>query len=100
MRILTIAAAAVLAAGAASAAVAADGRLSDSRFVKAGHCRGLASGDAAAKLDALIKVQKRGRSDHVVDQAWNARADAERLARKDAAAAQAAWASDCGGFGI
>ena len=98
MRILTIAAA-VLAAGSASAAMAADGRLSDSQFVKAGHCRGLAAGETAAKLDAILKVQKRGRSDHIIDQAWTARNDAERLARKDASAAQTAWTADCGVFG-
>lgn len=99
MRILTIVAA-VLAAGAASAVMAADGRLSDSQFVKAGHCRGLASGETAAKLDAIIKVQKRGRADHIVDRARTARADAERLARKDSTAAQAAWTADCGAFGV
>lgn len=99
MRILTIATA-VLAVGAASAAIADDARLSDSQFIKAGHCRGLTSGEAAAKLDTIIKVQKRGRSDHIVDQAWTARTDAERLARKDSTAAQAAWTADCGKFGV
>jgi len=73
-------------------------RLSDSQFVKAAHCRGLASGDDATSLDALIKAQKRGRSDHILDRAYNARADAERLARTDASAAQATLASDCGQF--
>lgn len=97
MRILTIAAAA-LAAAAAVPAVAADARLTDSQFVKAAHCRGLASGDDATSLDALIKAQKRGRSDHILDRAYNARADAERLARTDASAAQATLASDCGQF--
>lgn len=99
MRILTIAAA-VLAVGAASAAAADDARLSDSQFIKAGHCRGLATGETAAKLDTIIKVQKRGRSDHIVDQAWTARTDAERLARKDATAAKAAWTADCDKFGV
>lgn len=85
MRILTIAAA-VLTTAAASGALAAGARLSDSQFVKAAHCRGLASGAEAAKLDALLKVQKRGRSDHVVDRAYSVRADAERLVRKAAEA--------------
>lgn len=99
MRILVIAATVLSVGAASSAAFAADARLSDSQFVKAAHCRGLASGETAARFDALIKSQKRGRSDHIVDRAWNARTDAERLARTDAAAAQAALASDCANLG-
>ena len=99
MRILTIAAVALTATAATTAAFAADGRLTDNQFVKASHCRGLATGDAAAKFDALLKGQKRGRSDHVVDKADTARDDGARLARTDAAAAQAALAGDCARFG-
>jgi hypothetical protein len=100
MNILTLTAV-VLTAAAATAtapAFAADGRLTDGQFVRAAHCRGLASGDDAATLDALLKVQKRGRSDHIIDRAYNARTDAERLARGDASAAQATLSSDCGQF--
>ena len=97
MRILIIAA--VLAATAAtSTAFAAEGRLSDNQFIKAAHCRGLASGEAAAKFDALLKVQRRGRSDHVADMAGSARAAAARLARGDASAAQAELAGACAKF--
>lgn len=99
MRILTIAAVALTAAAATTTAFAADGRLTDSQFIKASHCRGLASGDAAAKFDALLKGQKRGRSDHVVDKADTARDDGARLARTAAAAAQAELAGDCARFG-
>ena len=87
------------AAAATTTAFAADGRLTDSQFIKASHCRGLASGDAAAKFDALLKGQKRGRSDHVVDKADTARDDGARLARTAAAAAQAELAGDCARFG-
>jgi len=99
MRILTIAAVALATATASTAAFATEARLSDSQFVKAARCRGLASGDLAAQLDAVIKVQKRGRADFVVDKAESARASGARLARTDAAAAQAALSSDCNQFG-
>lgn len=98
MKILTLTAVVLTAAAATAPAFAADGRLTDGQFVRAAHCRGLASGDDAATLDALLKVQKRGRSDHIIDRADNARTDAERLARGDASAAQATLASDCGQF--
>lgn len=99
MRILTIAAVVLTTAAATTTAFAAEGRLTDSQFIKASHCRGLATGDAAAKFDAVLKGQKRGRSDHVVDKADNARDDAARLARTDAAAAQAELTGACAQFG-
>ncbi|MBI5941796.1 MAG: hypothetical protein HY859_15375 [Caulobacterales bacterium] len=98
MRILTIAVVALTAAAATTAAFAAEGRLSDSQFIKASHCRGLAAGEAAAKFDALLKGQKRGRADHVVEKANIARGDGARLARTDAAAAEARLAGDCARF--
>jgi hypothetical protein len=98
MRILTISAAVMMAAAGAAPAFAADARLSDSQFVKAAHRRGLATGEAAATFDALLKAQKRGRSDHIIDRAHDARGDGERLARTDAAAAQAELAGACAKF--
>lgn len=97
MRILTIAA--VILTAATTTAFAAEGRLTDSQYIKASHCRGLASGDAAAKLDALLKTQKRGRSSHIIDKADSARGDGARLARTDAATAQAELARACARFG-
>lgn len=99
MRVLTIAAVALTAAAATTTAFAAEGRLTDSQYIKASHCRGLASGEAAAKFDALLKAQKRGRSDHIIDKAYSARDDGARLARTDAAAAQAELAGGCARFG-
>lgn len=99
MRILTIAVVALTAAAATTAAFAAEGRLSDSQFIKASHCRGLAAGEAAAKFDAVLKGQKRGRSDHIIDKANNARDDGARLARTDATAAQAELAASCAQLG-
>ena len=98
MRILTITAAAAVLVAASTTAFAAEARLSDSQFIKAAKCRAVATGDQAARLDTLIKTQKRGRSVHIVDEAFNARTDAERLARRDASAAQA-LAGDCDKIG-
>jgi hypothetical protein len=94
MRILTVTAAAAVLVAASTTAFAAEARLSDSQFIKAAKCRAVATGDQATRLDTLIKSQKRGRSVHIVDEAFNARTDAERLARRDASAAQA-LAGDC-----
>lgn len=99
MRILTIAAVALAAAAGSTAAFAADARLSDGQFIQLSRCRGLASGDTAAKFDAMIKAAKRGRADFIVDKAYGAQTDAARLARTDAAAAQAALAASCAQFG-
>jgi hypothetical protein len=96
MRILT--AAVILAAASAGTAYAADGRLSDSQFVKAAHCKGLSGGAEVPDLDALIKAQKRGRSDHVLERAGDARTDGARMARTDAAMAQTEFVSRCAGF--
>lgn len=79
-------------------AYAADGRLSDSQFVKAAHCKGLSGGAEVPDLDALIKAQKRGRSDHVLERAGDARTDGARMARKDAAMARTEFVSNCAGF--
>ncbi len=98
MRILTIAAAVLTTAAGSSAAFAAEARLSDSQFVKVAHCRGLSTGDRAATLDAILKVQKRSRADYILDKADNARSEGARLVRTDAQAAQAALA-DCDKFG-
>jgi 2-keto-4-pentenoate hydratase/2-oxohepta-3-ene-1,7-dioic acid hydratase in catechol pathway len=71
MRIIT---AAIIAATAvsgltATAAFAAEGRLSDSQFIKAARCAGLAAEADAEKFNALVKANKRGRADFVVDKA-------------------------------
>ena len=100
MRILAIAALALAAATGSATAFAADARLSDAQFVQLSRCRGLASGDFAEKLAVAMKAQKRGRADFVIERAWGAQTDAARLARTDAAAAQAALAADCDRFGV
>lgn len=99
MRILTIATAVLTAAAASTTAFAADARLTDGQFVKAAHCRGLATGVEAARFDTLLKGQKRGRSDHVVDKADSARDDGARLARTDAPAARAELTGACAKIG-
>lgn len=97
MRILTTVVILAALAGAGTA-FAADGRLSDNQFVKAAHCKGLSGGAEVPDLDALIKAQKRGRSDHVLERAGDARTDGARMARLDATAAQTEFASSCVGF--
>lgn len=101
MRIIT---AAVIAATAvsgltATAAFAAEGRLSDSQFIKAARCAGLASGaDAeAAKFNAPVKANKRGRADFVVDKAMAAKSDGARAARSTREGGQAGIAAELAG---
>jgi len=101
MRIIT---AAIIAATAvsgltATAAFAAEGRLSDSQFIKAARCAGLASGaDAeAAKFNALVKANKRGRADFVVDKAMAAKSDGARAARSTREGGQAGIAAELAG---
>lgn len=86
MRILTLTAAAVIAASAVAPAFAAD-RLSDSELVHASRCLGLAkatnlgASDATA-LQALVKAQKRGRDPLVQDRAEAAERNATSQAGK------------------
>lgn len=80
MRIITAAIIAATAMAATAPAAFAESRLSDTQFIKAARCAGL-SGDASSSFDALIKTNKRGRADFVVDKAMNARTDAARQLR-------------------
>jgi len=85
MRILTTAIVLAAAAAASSTAAFAADRLSDGQFIKASYCRGLIADDAAAaNLDALLKANKRGRMDFIVDRASSARDDGARHLRKAA----------------
>lgn len=98
MRIIT---AAVIAATAmsgltATAAFAAEGRLTDSQFIKAARCAGLA-GDDAGKFDALVKANKRGRADFVIDKAMTAKSDAARAARSAREGGKAEIAAELAG---
>jgi hypothetical protein len=101
MRIIT---AAIIAATAvsgltatATAAFAAEGRLSDSQFIKAARCAGLAAEADAAKFNALVKANKRGRADFVVDKAMTAKADAARAARSAREGGKAEIAAELAG---
>lgn len=75
-----------LALVAASPALAAP-RLTDSQFVQASRCRALAKapslgvGDVAA-FDALIKAQRQGRADYIIDKASDAVSTAGGQARR------------------
>ena len=67
----------------AGAAFAAD-RLSDTDYVHAARCIGLAeaSGVDTSALKSVLKAQSRGRMDFVVDRADTARRDAGRQIKK------------------
>lgn len=98
MRIIT---AAVIAATAmsgltATAAFAAEGRLTDSQFIKAARCAGLAGADAE-KFDAVVKANKRGRAGFVLDKAATARSDAARAARSAREGGKAEIAAELAG---
>jgi hypothetical protein len=98
MRIIT---AAIIAATAvsgltATAAFAAEARLSDSQFIKANRCAGLAGADAD-KFKAVIKANKRGRADFVLDKALNAKNDAARQARSAREGGKAEIAAELAG---
>lgn len=80
MRIIT---AAVILATAASASTAAfaQARLTDTQFIKAARCAGLA-GEDASRFEALVKANKRGRAEYIADKAMAAKNDAQREARQ------------------
>ncbi len=84
MKTLLIAAVAVSAlAGAANAQSA---RISDSQYVALARCAGLAEGAGvdASDMDDALRAQRRGRADHVRQQATSARQSAIVEARTDA----------------
>jgi hypothetical protein len=85
MRILT--GLVMMAALGATAASAQPGRLSDTGFMQAARCAGLASSPtlsspAAASLAELVKAQKSGRDPYVLDKADEMRRKAKREADK------------------
>ena len=85
MKTLLIAAVAVSAlAGAANAQSA---RISDSQYVALARCAGLAEGAGvdASDMDDALRAQRRGRADHIRQQATSARQSALVEARADVA---------------
>jgi hypothetical protein len=98
MRIITAAviAATAMSGLAAPAAFAAEGRLSDSQFIKAARCAGLAGADSE-KFDALVKANKRGRADFVLEKANTARSDAARATRSAREGGKAEIAAELAG---
>lgn len=83
MKTFLIAAAAL--AAFTGTAQAQSARISDAGYVALARCAGLAEGSGAdaAALNETLRVQRRGRSDHVRDQATNARQSAIAEARAD-----------------
>ena len=98
MRLLVLAAAAAVAlAGAAQAQTA---RLSDNQYVALARCAGLAEGSSveAPTLQTKLRAERRGRANHIRDQAVSARQSAMaeiRAASGDEAARLAAERDAC-----
>lgn len=86
MRILT--AAVILATAATSTAAFAQARLTDSQFIKAARCSGLA-GEDAGRFDSIVDANKRGRAAFVIDKAMSAKDAAARQARRAGEGAKA-----------
>lgn len=93
MKTFLIAVAAV--AAFAGTAQAQSARVSDASYVALARCAGLAEGSGAdaSSLEQALRTQRRGRSDHVRDQATNARQSAIAQARDNAAAVAAELAA-------
>jgi hypothetical protein len=78
MKTLLIATIALMStAGVSAASAQSVARLSDAQFVKAARCKGLAKSEAlgaveTASFDAVIKANKRGRADFIVEKAMTA----------------------------
>jgi len=97
-----------VATGTASAAQPA-ARLSDGQFVKAARCKGLAKSEAlgvmdTAGVDAVLKVNKRGRADHIVQRAYDAQNEATSEANRADDSAKADLIAErsgaCEAFGL
>lgn len=86
MKTFLIAAAAV--AAFAGSAQAQSARISDADYVALARCAGLAEGSGAdaSTLEQTLRVQRRGRADHIRDQATGARQSAIAEARADSSA--------------
>ncbi len=97
MRIITAAViAATAVSGLTATAAFAQSRLTDAQFIKAARCAGLA-GEDSAKFDALLKANKRGRVDFVLDKASSAKDAAARQLRSAGEGGQAEIAAELAG---
>ena len=83
------------AAALAGTAQAQSARISDTDYIALARCAGLAEGSGAdaSTLDQTLRAQRRGRADHVRDQATNARQSAMAQARADTAGVAAELAA-------
>jgi len=89
MRISVILAAAV--AGSISSSAMAEGRVTDTEFLRASRCKGLAEGlssDSAA-IDAFLKTEGRSRDPFIIQRGEELTAKARREAKRSDHAAKA-----------
>jgi hypothetical protein len=73
-----------LACAAATTATAGPGRLSDTEYLQAARCSGLAASQAmdTSAYDAILKAQRVGRDGYIQDKADATRSDAKRQAAR------------------
>ncbi|MBX3480270.1 MAG: hypothetical protein KF842_07710 [Caulobacter sp.] len=109
MKTLMITALVLTAATSTAVAAQPAARLTDSQFVKAARCKGLAKSEALGAMDttgvdAVIKANKRGRSTHILDKAYNAQDEAQSEADRADDAAKADLIAErtgaCEAFGL
>lgn len=106
MKTLLISAALLAAASATAASAQPAERLSDAQFVKAARCKGLAKAEGidTKAVDAVIKANKRGRADWIVDKALDAQDSAQAEASRADATRKAELIAErngaCQAFGV
>jgi hypothetical protein len=83
MRALSLAIAAAVSLASAGLAFAASDRVTDSQYLAAARCSGLAegTGQSADAFDAFLKAQSKGRSGNIADRADVARDKARHAAK-------------------
>ncbi|MDO9337364.1 MAG: hypothetical protein EON95_08255 [Caulobacteraceae bacterium] len=106
MKTLLISATLLALAGASAVSAQPAGRLSDSQFIKAARCKGLAKADGVdtKAIDLVLKTNKRGRADWIVDKAMDAQDSAVSEARRADATRKAElaaeWNGACQAYGV
>lgn len=84
MKTLLISATLLAFAGATAVSAQPAERLSDAQYIKAARCKGLAKAEGVDTkgIDAVLKANKRGRADWIIDKAGRAQDDAQVEAGK------------------
>lgn len=102
MKTLLISATMLALAGASAVSAQPAERLSDSQFIKASRCKGVAKaqGGDTKGVDQLLKVNRQGRADFIVDRATSAQDKAQSDFKRADDTGKAQLLSACQAFGI